>query len=90
MRKDYYPATKAIADVEWALSEEYMYKVKVESRLRPGEPLTERFVNIMSDVPMTPAMVEQGVIEKWSEWEDYTAETIDKMVVWTAVHKTIE
>lgn len=90
VRKDYYPATKAIADVEWALSEEYMYKVKVESRLRPDEPMTERFVNIMSDSPMTPAMVEQAVVEKWAEWEDYTAETIDKMVVWTAVHKTVE
>lgn len=90
VRKDYYPATKSIAAVEWALSEEYMYKVKVESRLRPGDVLTDRFVNIMSDSPMTPAMVEQAVVEKWAEWEDYTAETIDKMVVWTAVHKTME
>ena len=90
VRRDYYPATKAIADVEWSLSEEWMYKVKVESRLRPGDPLTERFVNIMSDSPMTPEMVEQRVTEKWSEWEDYTAEAIEKMVVWTAVHKVMD
>jgi len=72
------------------MSDEYMYKVKVESRLSPGEPIQERFVNILSDKPMTPAMVEQAVTEKWAEWEDYTAEAIEKMVVWTAVHKTIQ
>lgn len=90
VRRDYFPTAKAMADVEWALSEEFMYKVKVESRLRPDDPMTERFVNIMSDTPMTPAMVEQAVTEKWAEWEDYTAESIDKMTVWTAVHRTVE
>jgi len=90
VRRDYFPTVKAMADVDWALSEEFMYKVKVESRLRPEDPLTERFVNIMSDTPLTPSMVEQAVTEKWAEWEDYTAEAIDKMVVWTAVHRTIE
>ncbi|GAI72618.1 unnamed protein product, partial [marine sediment metagenome] len=87
VRKDYYPAKVAMAEVEWALSQEYMYKVKVESRLRPDVPITERFVNIMSDTPMTAAMVEQAVTEKWVEWEDYTAEAIEKMQVWTAVHR---
>lgn len=89
VRRDYYPTEKAMAEVEWSLSQEYMYKVKVESRLRPGEPVTERFVNIMSDTPLTPSMVEQTVTEKWSDWEDYTAESIEKMVVWTAVHRTV-
>jgi len=90
VRRDRFPATKAIAQVEWDMSDEWMYKVKVESRLSPGVPMTERFVNILSDHPMTPEMVEQAVTEKWSDWEDYTAETIEKMVVWTAIHKTIE
>ncbi len=90
IRKDYYPAKIAMAEVEWALSQEYMYKVKVNSRLRPDMPITERFVNIMSDSPMTAAMVEQAVTEKWSEWEDYTAEAIEKMQVWTAVHRVAE
>jgi len=89
VRRDYFPASKAIAEVEWEMSEEWMYKVKVQSRLSPGEPIQDRFVNILSDHPMTPAMVEQAVTEKWSEWEDYTAEAIEKIVVWTAVHKTI-
>ncbi|MBA7474033.1 hypothetical protein ES707_09380 [subsurface metagenome] len=87
VRKDYYPTKVHIAEVEWRLSQEYMYKVKVESRLRPDMPITERFVNIMSDTLMTPRMVEQAVIEKWTAWEDYTAEAIEKIAVWTAVHR---
>lgn len=87
IRKDYYPAKQQMAEVEWLLTKEYMYKVQVQSRLKPDEPMTERFVNIMSDEPMTSAMVEQAVIEKWSEWEDYSAEAIEKIQVWTAVHR---
>lgn len=89
VRKDYYPTKTVIAAVEWELSQEYMYKVKVKSRIEPGVPITERFVNIMSDVPMTPTMVEQAVTEKWVEWEDYTAEAIEEMAVWSAVHRTV-
>ena len=89
VRRDRFPATKAIAAVEWEMSDEFMFKVKVQSRLSPGEPIQDRFVNIMSDHPMTPAMVEQAVTEKWSEWEDYTAEAIEKMTVWTAIHKVM-
>ncbi|GAJ21440.1 unnamed protein product, partial [marine sediment metagenome] len=90
VRKDYYPTKTVIAEVEWSLSQEYMYKVKVESRLRPDDPMTERFVNIMSDVPMTPAMVEQSLIEKWTDYEEYTAEAIEKVTAWSAVHKVME
>ena len=90
VRKDRYPTKMAIAEVDWMLSQEYMYTVKVQSRLRPGEPQVERFVNLMSDEPMTGTMIEQGVTEKWVEWEDYTAETIEKIVPWTAVRRTVE
>jgi len=90
VRKDRYPSKMAIAEVDWMLSKEYMYKVKVQSRLRPDEPITERFVNLMSDEPLTGAMIEQGVIEKWAEWEDYTAEAIEKIIPFTAVHRTVE
>ncbi|GAG82164.1 unnamed protein product, partial [marine sediment metagenome] len=77
VRKDYFPAVKSMAQVEWALSQEYMYKVKVTSRVSPGEPLTERFVNIMSDKPMTPAMVSEMTVEKWRDYEKYMAELIE-------------
>jgi len=89
VRKDYYPTKAAIAQVDYMYGKEYMYKVKVESRLRPDVPITERFVNIMSDVPMTPRMVEQAVIEKWAEWEDYTAEAIDRVIPWLASQTTM-
>lgn len=87
VRKDYYPTEKSIAQVPYELSQEYMYKVRVTSRIEPGVPITERFVNLMSDVPMTPAMVEQAVIEKWAEWEDYTAEQLGELVVTTAYRR---
>ena len=90
VRKDRFPANNAIAEVSWKLSQEFMYKVKVTTRTKPGEPLGSRFVNIMSDTPMTPAMIEQATIEKWAEWENYTGEANESMVTWTAVRKTIE
>lgn len=90
VRKGYYATEKTIAVVEWEMSQEYMYKVKVFSRLSRDVPMNERFVNIMSDVPMTPEMVEQAVVSKWAQWEDYTAEAISEMTVWTAVRRTID
>jgi len=90
VRKDYYPTETSIAAVAWELSQEYMYKVRVQSQLRVGEPVTERFVNIMSDVPMTPAMIEAEVTEQWGEWERYAPETITGLQTWSAVHKVME
>lgn len=87
VRKDYYPSEKVIASQSYKLSKEFMYVAKVTSRLRPDEPLKERKVNIVSDVPMTPRMVEQAIVEKWSEWEDYTAEAIEEIIAWTAVRR---
>lgn len=90
VRKDRYPAVTSVAQKPWKLSQEYMFKVKITTQTKPGEPLGERFVNIMSDVPMTPLMVEQAAIEKWSEWENYTGEAIVSLVTWTSVHRTVE
>lgn len=90
VRKDRYPTEKTIASVEWAISREYMYKVKVQSVVRIGEPITERFVNIMSDVPLTPAMIEAEVEERWGEWEKYAPELITGLQPWSAVRKVME
>lgn len=90
VRKDRYPTRADMIERPWhKMSAEYMYKVRVQSRLRPDEPVIERFVNLMSDEPLTAGMITQGVIEKWAEWEDYTAEAIEKIVPFTAVHKTL-
>jgi len=90
VRKDRYPTEKTIAAVEWAISKEYMYKVKVQSVVRIGEPITERFVNIMSDVPLTPAMIVAEVEERWGEWEKYAPELITGLQAWSAVRKVME
>jgi len=90
VRKDRYPTTATMASVTWETSKEFMYKVKVESRIRVGEPIRERFVNIMSDVPMTPSMVEAQVEASWGGWEKYAPEEITKLQSWSAVHKVME
>jgi len=89
VRRDYYPAQKSMAAVEYAIEGEYMYKIKVQTRLRPDAPLEERFVNIVSDTPMTPAMMEQAVVEKWSEWEYEPLEAIEEIAPWSAFRTTI-
>lgn len=90
VRKDYYPSPRVMATVSWNLSREFMYKVRVQSRLAPGEPLTERFVNIMSDVPLTPGGVEASVMEQWAMWERYQKETIVKITPETAIRRVLE
>lgn len=90
VRKDYYPTEKAMAQVTWETSREYMYKVKTESRLRPKEPLVTRFVNIMSDTPLTPRELEAQIAERWGEWERYKAEELVGLQVWTAVQRVME
>lgn len=90
IRRDRYPTEKTMASVTWDLSKEFMYVIKVKSVLRPGEPVTERNINIMSDVPMTPAMVEAEVMERWISYEKYGAEVVTGLQVWTAVRKVME
>ncbi len=90
VRRDRFPTQAALAQVSWKLSHEYMYVVTVKSRIEPGVPVTSRRVNIVSDVPMTPAMVEQAITEKWIEWEDYTAEELGELVMYAAMRRVLE
>lgn len=87
IRKDRLPSMKAVADVEWEMSQEYMYKVHTWSQKQPGEPLTERFVNIMSDKLLTPAGVLEEVSERWGEWEKYENEELKRAVVVGVYHR---
>lgn len=87
--RDRRPAEKTLAAVDWDLSKEYMYKVKVLSQLKPDEPIKERFVNILSDNLLTPAEIEEQVTEQWGEWERYQGESIKELQVWTA-YKRVE
>lgn len=90
IRKDRYPTEKTMAAVTWATSKEFMYKVKSQTRLYPGAPITERFVNIMSDVPMTPAMVEQEAWERSFSQSPPKAAEERVFIMWTPIHRIEE
>jgi len=90
VRKDRYPTVKNIAAVTWNMSKEYMYVVKVKSRISPEEPIVERMVNIQRDVPLTPAMIEAQVKMEWVGWEKYKEEEIVEILPFTAARKVME
>lgn len=87
VRKDRTPTAAVIAQVDWNLSSEYMYKVKITSRIAPGEPLTERFVNIMQDRPLTPGEVEDLTWSMIGEQSPKLQSQVVKVVPWTALHR---
>lgn len=89
VRRDRYPAVKVLAAVEWEISKEYMYKVKVWSATADLVPVPPHFVNVMSDVPLTPEMVEAEVESQWGEWERYKGEEIARLQAWTVVRKVM-
>ncbi len=90
VRKDRYPTGATMASVTWYTSKEFMYKVKVTSVTEPDKIITERFVNIMSDVPLTLGMIEAEVEQSWGGWENYSAETITGLQTWSAVRRVME
>jgi len=87
VRKDRMPSRTVVATVDWDIDKEFMYKMKVKSRLKPGEPIIERFVNIVTDKAMTPSEMEQEVFLRWGEWEKYAAEELVTVQAFTAVRK---
>jgi len=90
VRKDYYPTEKSIAQVTWKLSHEYMYVIKVQSRLRPDEPITEHKVNIMSDNPLTPREVEALAWDMISEQSPKRIGEVESLTGWAAVQRVTE
>jgi len=87
IRKDRLPSVKSMADVEWAYDKEYIYKANTWSRIHPDEPLTERQVTFTSDKPLTPAQVEEQIATKWSAWERYIPEKVERIQVTSAYHR---
>lgn len=87
VRKDRLPAMKAIADVEWNFSQDYMYLANTWSRIRPDEPLIKRQVNLMSDIPLTPSQIEEQIYRVWGAWENYVPERLERVQVYSAYHK---
>ncbi len=89
VRKDYTPTAKVIAQVDWDLSREFMYKVKIVSRLRPGEPLTERFVNIMQDRPMSPGEIEGLTWALIGEQSPKLQSQVVSVTPWTVMQRIV-
>ena len=87
IRRDFRPTAKTTADVTWDLSREYMNKVKVLTRTAPGEPITERFVNIMSDRPLTPRELEESVLENLDAWSDSIPGIVERVTPWTILRR---
>ena len=90
VRKDRYPTNVQIAKAWPNMSKEYMYQVRVENRLRPDEPITKHLVNIMSDIPLTPAMVEQMAIEERAREEKYLGEVLIGVQAWSVIRRVPE
>lgn len=89
VRKDRYPSTTAMAILSPEASKEYMYKLKVKDRINPEAPLTERFVNLSSAMPLTPEQIEQEVLLRWSETEKYDLQLLEAISVWEGYRKEI-
>lgn len=87
--RDVFPGTKSTITTQWDIAGEFMYVVKVKSRVSPEQPVTERFVNIVTDAPMTPRMIEQAVVEKWKEWREEYREELEEITPYTAIRTTL-
>lgn len=87
VRKDYVPSAAVMAEVPWKLSREFMYKVAVRARTAPGEPITERFVNIMQDRPMTPAEIERLAWGMMMAQSPAQAVLVERITPWTVIRR---
>lgn len=87
VRRDRRPPMSAIADVEWELDEEYMYKVRVFTRTSPDAKLEERFVNIPSDRPLSPEEQEAEVERRWEDDWKYLDETLERAQAVAGYHR---
>jgi len=70
VRKDRLPSVQHMIEKPWNYDKEYIYKVQTWSRIHPDMPLEERFGTIQSDIPLTPAQVEEEAVIKWPSWEE--------------------
>jgi len=90
VRKDRLPSAEVLAQVTYDLKKEYMYVMKVKTRLKPGEPITERKVNIQTDKPLTPGEMEQEVWSRWGDWEKYAGQELVTVTPFTAMRRVME
>lgn len=87
VRKDYTPTSEIAQVKDWKLDREYMFNVRVRLRLSPGEPITERFVNVVSDRPLTPREIETEISTLWGQWYPERREEIIQIIPETAIRR---
>lgn len=87
VRKDRLPSPKVLAKVTWDIKGEYMYVLKVKSRLAPDEPITERNINVVQDNLLTPAEIERLGWEMISEQSPKEIAKVVSITAFTAVQK---
>lgn len=93
VRRDAFPSVKSIVTTDWDIAGTYMWYVKCKTRVSPEAPISEMEVSIVSDEPMTPRMIEQAVVDMWSEWKEIDPERYEEQLVeaipMTAIRTTI-
>lgn len=87
VRRDYYPSSKAMAHVDWNLSQEFMYVLNIKTRRGETGVEEDKRVNIMSDIPLTPGEVETELRERWAGYEKYQGEALTKVTGHLAVRR---
>ena len=90
VRKGYIPSERAAEIKAWAMSKEYMYKVRSERILRPGEKPEVTFVNIMQDVPRTIEEIEREAWERSFDQSPPEPAEERSFIVETFVHRAKE
>lgn len=90
VRRDYYPSVRAMANVDWDMSQEFMYVLNIKTRRGDEEQITDKRVNIMSDIPLTPRQVEAELYERWAAYEQYAGDTLEEVTMFLAVRRVNE
>lgn len=90
VRKGYVPAERSAEIEAWAMSKEYMYKVRSERILYPGAEPEVTFVNIMQDVPRPVEWLEREAWERSFKQSPTFPLEERKFIVYSAIHRAEE
>ena len=71
----------------WRMSSEYMYRVQYERTMYPGEPVEPKYVNLMSDVPLTREEIETQAWERSFEQSPPAAGEERQFILETAIRR---
>lgn len=90
VRKDRLPSPQLFADTADKYSREFIYIMKVRTRLAPGEPTEDRLVSIQSDRQLTPTEMESEVYEDWGGWYPERMDQIIAVIPETVMRRVVK